>query len=774
MTVTTCLLALAATPSWVRAQSSVEFWGGDECELLQQMKAPTVYGGTGLFNTYSTRTLDAGEWSVGVFYNNYDRDPGDLDITEVPVNFTFGLAERWEAWVNLNAWRQVHADQPFLLSGYGSSAVRAFPGYPFPPPHPRDPFVLFGPAFGGRDGGAAFFPGTGAGGGGILPVVGRFGTPIITYPGFVLVTGFGFPGGAPGTGPAIVADRPGYYPDFPFFGEVGFGGFDQFGRPIFEPRQTSNGIGDFQVGTKVEVIDPDDNWFSMALGGFAWIPTARNQRALARGRTSGEVDLGIFAAFGQEWADGHARLYENVGYTFTGDPNVGDIEVLDRPDKVWGGIGLSVAPNEHVELIGEVNAIHWSGGTPGFNERDPVDLTLGARFFFMEGQISFGGAWRYNLTNEGDLTLPVLNVAAVGFVPAPPRTVIQVPFFNFQDADFSGDNYHGAVLYFGFGGRNECAPPIPPNRPPVCTAVTADRTEVTVGDSVSVTANATDPDGDTLVYTWTATGGRVVGSGPTVTWDTTGLAAGTFTLTAQVDDGHGHVVDCSVTLTVVARPNQCPTVTLTADKTTVRPGEIVTFTATATDPDNGPGAINYRWSTSLGNLQGSGTTVTLDTTGMFPGGVAVTVATGDGDPVCSASRSLTVVLEANHKPVATAIARCFDFPRNNARINNPCKAVLDDAALQTRGDPRMTLVIDGHSDPGERAGIAVRRAENARGYLVNERGVDANRIIVRSFDDRCPGNGRTDRRRVELYLLPEGLAADHIQVPCGAAAPPST
>lgn len=749
------LLNMNAT-AWADDDNVHDDQDEDECELLQQMKAPTVYGGTGLFNTYSTRTLDKGEWSVGVFWNNYDRDPGDIDINEVPVNFTFGIAERWEWWINLNAWRQVTADSPFELSGYGYNTALAYG---------RSPYVFFGPPVGGSDG-AAFFPNSGSLGGGILPAVGRLGLPFISVNGFVFNAPFGQPGGAVGTGPAFVTDRPGYYPDFPFFGQVDHLGFDNFGRPVFGPRTSGNGLGDWQVGTKIEVIDPDDNWFSMAVGAFAWIPNARHQRALARGRTSGEVDLGAFLAFGQEGFDGHFRLYENIGYTWTGDPNVGDIEVLDRPDKIWGGIGLSIAPNEHGEFIAELNGTHWSGGTPALNERDPLDLTLGARFFFMEGQLSFGAAYRYNFNHDDQVTLPALNVAAVGFVPAPPRTVVQVPFFNFQNVTLDHQDYNGFVFYFGFGGRNECEPPIPPNQPPVCERVEADRTEITVGDSIGVRAVASDQDGDTLVYTWTATGGRVVGSGAAVTWDTTGLAPGTYTLTAQVSDTKNAVKDCSITLTVVPRPNQCPTVTLTADKTTVRPGEIVTFTATANDPDNGPGAINYRWSSSAGNLQGSGSTVTLDTTGMAAGSVTVTVTTDDTDPNCQDTESVTIVVEVVTPPPPRALTPCFEFARNNARINNACKAILDDAALSMQGDPRLVLVIDGHSDSGERAGIALRRAENARNYLVNERGVDANRIIVRSFDDRCSMGDAGQNRRIELYLLPEGVTQDQIQKNC--------
>jgi outer membrane protein OmpA-like peptidoglycan-associated protein len=733
----------------------------DECERLNQMKAPTVYGGTGLFNTYSTRTLDAGEFSVGVFWNNFDRDPGDVDINQGTINLTVGFAERWEVWANLVAYQQTTVRQPFLLSSYGYNAVLA---------SGRSPFVFFGPAIGGTDGGAAFFPGTGAFGGGILPVLGRFGTPITSgVPGAVIISPFGQPGGAIGLGPAIVTDRASYLPDLPFVGQVDFFGFDNFGRPVFGPRQSGNGLGDAHVGTKVEVIDPDDNWFSMALGFQATIPTARNQRALARGRTSGEVDLMPFIAFGQEWGEGVFRLYENVSYTWAGDPEVGDIKVLDRPNSVGLGIGLSIAPSDNVELIGEVNSKHYIGGqTPNFNQRDPIDLTVGARFFFLDGQVSFGGAYRRLLNGQDEVTVPVLNLTGFTFVPAPPPTVVEIPIFNFVNQTFDGGDKNGFVAYFGFGPRGECVTPPPPNAPPVCRAVTADRTEVIVGESVSLTADASDPDGDVLVYTWTATGGRVVGSGATVTFDTTGLTPGTYTVTAQVDDGFGHVVDCAVTITVQPKPNVCPTVTLSADKFQVSPGEVVTFTATATDPDNGPGPISYNWTSTAGSLQGSGNVVTLDTTGL-EGSITVTVTVSDTDPACQDTESVTVTVTAPPVIPIDIITPCSSFRRNNARIDNACKAILDDAALRLQQDPRRVLVIDGHSDTGERAGIALRRAENARDYLVNERGVDANRIIVRSFDDKCPQGDAAQNRRIEMFLLPEGRTVDEVEKNCPGA-----
>lgn len=87
--------------------------------------------------------------------------------------------------------------------------------------------------------------------------------------------------------------------------------------------------------------------------------------------------------------------------------------------------------------------------------------------------------------------------------------------------------------------------------PPVCTGVTAERADVGVGESVTLTANASDPTGDPLTYTWAATAGRIEGSGSSAVFDASGLEPGeTATVTVRVDDGLGHVAECSTTIAV--------------------------------------------------------------------------------------------------------------------------------------------------------------------------------------------------------------------------------
>jgi hypothetical protein len=116
------------------------------------------------------------------------------------------------------------------------------------------------------------------------------------------------------------------------------------------------------------------------------------------------------------------------------------------------------------------------------------------------------------------------------------------------------------------------------------------------------------------------------------------------------------------------------------------------------------------------------------------------------------------------------------FPFNSARINNEHKACLDEIALRLQQDPRAALLIDGHRDSSERVGISLTRANNARDYLVNEKGVDAARITVRNFGDTCPHESGDPNlnRRVEFWIIPDGGTAGDVDAlkKCGAGASP--
>ena len=75
---------------------------------------------------------------------------------------------------------------------------------------------------------------------------------------------------------------------------------------------------------------------------------------------------------------------------------------------------------------------------------------------------------------------------------------------------------------------------------------------------VQLKSVASDADGDTLLYTYSVTGGRISGDGPEVVWDLSGLEAGSYTSSVEVDDGCGCINLADATVSVVTCPDCKP------------------------------------------------------------------------------------------------------------------------------------------------------------------------------------------------------------------------
>src|SRR5205085_7042527 len=86
--------------------------------------APTVGTGgqpggpTGLFTIYDGQTLRKHEFTFSIAYSNFDRDPGNVDITEVPISFQLGLSDHIELFFNTDAYRGVKVNTPSQLSSF--------------------------------------------------------------------------------------------------------------------------------------------------------------------------------------------------------------------------------------------------------------------------------------------------------------------------------------------------------------------------------------------------------------------------------------------------------------------------------------------------------------------------------------------------------------------------------------------------------------------------------------------------------------------------------
>ena len=90
------------------------------------------------------------------------------------------------------------------------------------------------------------------------------------------------------------------------------------------------------------------------------------------------------------------------------------------------------------------------------------------------------------------------------------------------------------------------------NHTPVITSLTANPASVSTGAITTITCAASDSDGDTLTYNWSAASGTISGSGAQVTW-TAPISSSTYRISCTVSDGKGGVAQQSVNVNVTTQ-----------------------------------------------------------------------------------------------------------------------------------------------------------------------------------------------------------------------------
>lgn len=127
-----------------------------------------------------------------------------------------------------------------------------------------------------------------------------------------------------------------------------------------------------------------------------------------------------------------------------------------------------------------------------------------------------------------------------------------------------------------------------PNRPPVFTSVPAVSGNVNI--AYSYDADATDPDGDTLVFSLvTAPGGLLIDSGTgLISWTPDATQLGTHDITISVDDGHGGLASQTFLVLVEQEPGNHPPVIVTQPVTAAVAGQSYSYDVDAIDPDSDP------------------------------------------------------------------------------------------------------------------------------------------------------------------------------------------
>ena len=281
--------------------------------------------------------------------------------------------------------------------------------------------------------------------------------------------------------------------------------------------------------------------------------------------------------------------------------------------------------------------------------------------------------------------------------------------------------------------------------------------EVMVGEPVTATTSATNFNPKhTLSYTWNSTGGKVTSKDNTATIDTNGVAGGSYTVSAHVTDPKmkkNGEASCTANFTVKEPPKNPPTMSCSANPASVQSGTPSTVTCTCTSPDNVPVTISG-WSATGGSVSGDAGTATLTTTGAPAGPITVSATCTDSRGLtATGSSQVTVEVPPPPPPQASKLSEC-EFPNKVKpwRVDNTCKAVLDDVAQRLQHDPDSKLVIVGNAEPGERRkNLAGERAVNSKAYLSGgeaKQAIDASRIEVRT--------GGAGTKTAEYWVVPAG------------------
>ena len=426
-------------------------------------------------------------------------------------------------------------------------------------------------------------------------------------------------------------------------------------------------------------------------------------------------------------------------------------------DNNKGGIG-SFAYNFSKYFAGEVsgsghsgdnNTSAFIGAGPRFTLRNPqfqpfFHALVGAQHlnFNPLNQTNWGVA----IKAGGGFDMPLWKHVGIRLLEAD-YVYSHQNFFPNGTANLEGAELSAGLMWY-LGG----APPLPP----LAASCSVQPTAVLAGEPITANANVTNiPPKHTVTYDWKTTGGKLTPKDAAATVDTTGLAPGQYTVTSTATDPKAKKnsvpATCNAQFTINEPPKHPPTLSCSANPATVKSGDPSTITATGENPDNRP--LTYSYTATAGRVSGTGTTATLDTAGAPAGPITITGTVTD-DRGLSATCNATVNVEVPPPPPqASKIGEC-DFPNTKKpwRVDNTCKAVLDDVALALQRDPTATLVIVGQQAPEEKSKtLAAERAVNSKDYLASgeaKQAIDASRMQPRA--------GTAGTTKAEFWIVPQG------------------
>jgi outer membrane protein OmpA-like peptidoglycan-associated protein len=323
-----------------------------------------------------------------------------------------------------------------------------------------------------------------------------------------------------------------------------FGGPDAGGvvneYPFVTDGWTGNQFGDVWIGGKFNVMSQYRQApAAFALRGLLKLPTASDDD----GAGTGKPDFALDAILSKEINE-RVELSAFGGFIVRGDP-----DLFDLSNGIRWGLGAAMPTRRNLRLTAELHGeayadetVTFTGGQPAvigaipiFSEqKNPVNATIGLTWLGRSGMFAGAGLnWNLGVNGRSD-------------------------FGSFEDE--TGDavgfqfriGYHpGVRVYTPPAPIPTPAPaPAPVNRPPSVRA-RCEPCTVEVGRTSTVTADATDPDGDTLTHTWNAPAGTLASPGDRQSVWTAPMQEGPVPVTIVVNDPSGASATDAVTIQVI-------------------------------------------------------------------------------------------------------------------------------------------------------------------------------------------------------------------------------
>ena len=431
-------------------------------------------------------------------------------------------------------------------------------------------------------------------------------------------------------------------------------------------------------------------------------------------------------------------------------------------------------------------------------------------------QFNFGGGLKFRLADHFGLDFSIRDFVG------------RTPNYGFPGANDERWLHNmqiqgGFMLYFG-----GMKPPIV-HTFNVGPAIEAGKTAICPGETTTLKITASDsiPENH-LTYKWTVKGQEVPGGGPEyqftgpgtpgdyevgvhVFYDTAGLDKHAL---KAVKKNPGAPADRKMTITV--KEDTPPQASASADRSSVRRGERVRLTGSAS-PSDCAGEPSYHWTVDQGRLVSGAdqASAELDTSGLNFSETAQgrqekkIVATLDvtyskSGAKATATQPITVSYQAAPPPPPPAPKAIqladINFAQNSTRVNNCAKRILANELYSQMTDARYRdydIVLVGHKDASEKAAVRGKknssldreRVLNAAAFLSGKgdtcKDIELSRIkaswvgaeqgseFKSTLCDASTQEKKTDaisstdekakNRRVEIWLVPKGA-----ELPAGA------